>query len=80
MCQTWEEFFSCILCILHVFFPIMGQNYTICSIGYILVFTTYFLMPHASISKPDDGLSQTETCSALVRQRIEVQYIKFMLC
>jgi hypothetical protein len=44
----------------------------------------YYISPHASceyfcIGKPDDGLSQTETCSALVRQRIEVYKIYVVL-
>lgn len=58
----------------------MGQDYKICSLGYKLA--TY--LPHVSceyfcISKPDDGISQTETCSALVRHRMKIHKVYVVL-
>ena len=87
MFQTWEEFFSCYITsklnayyVSYTVFPVMGQDYKICSIGYI--FATY--LPHASckyfcISKPDNGISQTETCNALVRHKMKMYSVYVVL-
>jgi hypothetical protein len=58
----------------------MGQDYKICSRGYI--FATY--LPPASceyfcVSKPDYSISQTETCSALVKDRMKIYKVYVVL-
>jgi uncharacterized integral membrane protein len=80
MCQTWEEFFSCYITsklnayyVPSMVYPVMGQDYKICSIGYI--FATYLPLTSCEyfcISKPDYGISQAETRSALVRHRMKM--------
>jgi hypothetical protein len=61
-----------LLCTLHGFSR-YGQDYKICSIGYI--FATQLPLTSCEyfcISKPDYGISQAETRSALVRHRMKM--------